>query len=116
MFRQLLEPLGCEVQVQSQRALATDLLTHAEESCPFLIVIAAVPPGGLSQAQYLCRRLRHHCPRAKVLVGRWGQEEAVEETRARLRHAGADLVGTTLRESRDQIIALIHAGAAAAAS
>ena len=46
-----------------------------------------------------------------MLVGRWGQEEATEETRARLRQAGADLVGMSLRESRDQVLALIHAGA-----
>jgi CheY-like chemotaxis protein len=110
MLRQLLEPLGCQVEIQSPKGLAVELLDQARDSCPFLVVIAAVPPGGLSQAQYLCRRLRHHCPQTKVLVGRWGQQERAEEMRARLRQAGADLVGTTLRESRDQVIALIHAG------
>jgi predicted PurR-regulated permease PerM len=111
MFRQLLEALGCEVDLQSSRVLASEVLRHAEESCPFLVVLAAVPPGGLSQVQYLCRRLRRRCPRTRILVGRWGQEGHAEETRARLRQAGADLVGTSLRESRDQVIALIHAGA-----
>jgi predicted PurR-regulated permease PerM len=111
MFRQLLEPLGCAVEVQSVKALAAELLDHAGEACPFLVVIAAVPPGGLSQARYLCRRLRHHCPETKVLVGRWGQQERDAETRARLRQAGADLVGMSLRESRDQVLGLIHDGA-----
>jgi predicted PurR-regulated permease PerM len=111
MFRQLLEPLGCAVEVQSLKALAAELLDHAGKSCPFLVAIAAMPPGGLSQARYLCRRLRHHCPHTKVLVGRWGQQERGEETRARLRQAGADLVGLTLRESRDQVLGLIQAGA-----
>lgn len=113
MFRQLLAPLGCEVEVQSAKALASELLEHAAQSCPFLVVVAAVPPGGLSQAQYLCRRLRRDCPGTKVLVGRWGQHERADEVRARLRQAGADLVGTSLRESRDQVIALVQAAAPA---
>jgi predicted PurR-regulated permease PerM/CheY-like chemotaxis protein len=111
MFRQLLRPLGCAVEVQSTGALAAEVVERAEQSCPFLVVIAAVPPGGLSQAAYLSRRLRCHGPQTKVLVGRWGQEERVEETRVRLRQAGADLVALTLREARDQVAALVQAGA-----
>jgi hypothetical protein len=111
MFRQLLAPLGCELEVHSLKALANELPEDVAQSCPFLVVVGAVPPGGLSHALYLCRRLRHHCPHTKVLVGRWGQEDQAEETRRRLRQAGADLVGLTLRESRDQVIALIQAGA-----
>jgi hypothetical protein len=87
------------------------VLSRARETCPFLVVVGAVPPGGLTQARYLCRRLRRHCPQTKVLVGRWGEEDRVEPVRDALRGAGADLVGTTLRESRDQVLGLIQAGA-----
>jgi predicted PurR-regulated permease PerM len=111
MFRQLLVPLGCLVEIHSQKRLAAELLDRARHSCPFLVIIAAVPPGGLSQAQYLCRLLRHHCRQTKVVVGRWGQEEQTEATRTRLRQAGADLVGMTLRVSRDHVIALLQPGA-----
>jgi predicted PurR-regulated permease PerM len=111
MFRQLLEPIGCRFDVLSTQTLAAEVLSRTREACPFLVAIAAVPPGGLTQARYLCRRLRHHCPQTKVLVGRWGEEDRVEAVREDLRRAGADLVGTTLRESRDQVIALIQGGA-----
>ena len=111
MFRQLLEQLGCAVEVVSTHTLAAELLGRARTSCPFLVVVAAVPPGGLTQARYLCHRLRRHCPGTKLLVGRWGEAERDDQVRDSLRRAGADLVGTTLRESRDQVIALIQGGA-----
>jgi hypothetical protein len=39
----------------------------------------------------------------KILVGRWGLKGDVEANREQLREAGADLVATTLAETRDEL-------------
>ena len=44
-----------------------------------MICIAAVPPGGLAQTRYLCKRLRARFPNLKIAVGRWGTGEETEE-------------------------------------
>jgi hypothetical protein len=42
------------------------------------------------------------------LVGRWGVKESTEEIRDLLRASGADHVGTTLVETREQIQQVSH--------
>jgi hypothetical protein len=73
------------------------------------VVVAAVGPGDLTEARYLCRRLRSRHPGVKVVVGRWGRGRDSEKARARLLSAGADRVATTLREARAELIRLAHA-------
>jgi predicted PurR-regulated permease PerM/CheY-like chemotaxis protein len=107
LLRQLLRPSGCRVEVLSDKVLSAEVVNRVEHECPDLICIASLPPGGLSQAQYLCKRLRARVPAVKIAVGRWGQKEDVEKMRERLRAAGADYVATSLAESRHQVLALM---------
>jgi predicted PurR-regulated permease PerM len=97
MLRCLARPAGTEV-------LVLDAGTAREkgpdtDATPPLILIAAVGPGGLTQARYLCRRLRAENPGAKIVVGRWGQGRDPRKARALLLSAGADQVAATLREA-----------------
>ena len=71
-----------------------------------VILIAAIGPGGLIEARYLCRRLRGQYPGAKILVGRWGRGKDSKKARALLLSAGADRVAATLQEARTQLIRL----------
>ena len=41
------------------------------------------------------------------MVGRWGLTDGVEANREQLRDAGADLMATTLRETRGQLNSLL---------
>ena len=68
-----------------------------------MICIAALPPGGLVQARYLCKRLRARFPNLKIVVGRWG---IGSEDSNSILIAGADRVGTTMIETREQMIQL----------
>jgi hypothetical protein len=68
-----------------------------------MICIAALPPGGLAQTRYLCKRLRARFPNLKIAVGRWGTGS--EDSNSILL-AGADKVGTTMIETREQMIQL----------
>ncbi|HEX4988779.1 MAG TPA: hypothetical protein VFW91_08380, partial [Candidatus Binatia bacterium] len=62
------------------------------------------PPGGLAQTRYICKRLRKRFPNLKIIVGRWGSRN--ENNGNSLLAAGADKVGTTMVETRDQVIQL----------
>jgi hypothetical protein len=63
-------------------------------------MVAAVGPGGLTEARYICRRLREQYPGVKIVVGRWGRGKDSKKARGLLLSAGADRVDTTLREAQ----------------
>jgi predicted PurR-regulated permease PerM len=108
MFRHLLESTRFEVEVMSEALLASEVVALVAECSPAMILIATVSPGGLGQTRYLCKRLRTRFPKLKIAVGRWG---AGSENGESILLAGADRVGTTMIETREQMIQLSQTGA-----
>jgi predicted PurR-regulated permease PerM len=108
MFRQLLDPARYEVDLTKTPLLTSEVVSLVAETSPALICIGAVPPGGLAQARYLCKRLRARFPDLKIVVGRWGFRENTDETLAHLRADGIDYVGTSLCETRDEVMRLVQ--------
>jgi hypothetical protein len=100
MLRQLLDPAVWEMEVLSLEMLSAEQVALAGEKAPAVICIGALPPGGLAHTGYLCKRLRARLPQAKIVVGRWGLNDNVEQNEEQLREAGADQVATTLLETR----------------
>jgi hypothetical protein len=111
MFQRLLRQLHCRLEILSTQTLTAELISCATREQPAILCIAALPPGGLSQTLYLCKRLRRSCPDLKIVVGRWGPQELPPRDLERLRRAGADAVATTLLQSRDQVAPLIQVAA-----
>ena len=103
MLRQLLDSTRYEIEVLSADALAAEVTSWVREKNPPFVCIGALVPGGLAQTRYLCKRLRAEFPDLKILVGRWGFRGEIEQTRQSLVSAGADQVGTSLLETRDQL-------------
>ena len=108
MFRQLLDHARYEVDLTKTPLLTSEVVSLVVKTSPALICIGAVPPGGLTQARYLCKRLRARFPDLKIVVGRWGFRENTDETRAHLRADGIDYVGTSLCETRDEVMRLVQ--------
>ncbi len=106
MFRQLLDSTRYEIELMSDETLTSEVVSLVGEKSPALICIATLPPGGLAQTRYLCKRLRARFPNLKIAVGRWGT--ASGDNNKILLSAGADKVGTTMIETRDQVIQLIQ--------
>jgi predicted PurR-regulated permease PerM len=102
LFGRLLDPRRFDVELMSAHVLASELIARVETSSAAVICLASLPPGGLAQARYFCKRLRARCPDVKILVGRWGEDDAAAAWEG-LRSAGADHVAGTLLESRDQL-------------
>ena len=103
MFRQLLDSTRYEIEIISDTMLTAEVVARIAEKSPAMICIAALPPGGVAQTRYLCKRLRARFPDLKIAVGRWG---IGSEDGNSILLAGADKVGTTMIETREQIIQL----------
>jgi predicted PurR-regulated permease PerM len=108
MFRRLLDSTRFDVEVMSDAVLTAEVVALIGEKSPALIFIATVSPGGLAQTRYLCKRLRARFPNLKIAVGQWGMGS--EDSNSILL-AGADKVGITMIETRDQMIQLCQISA-----
>ena len=104
MLQQLLGPTSYEIEVMGEEKLASEVVAEAGEKQTAMVCIAAVQPGGLAHTRYLSKRLRAQFPNLKIIVGLWGFRGELDAiTRDTLISAGADQVGTSLLQSRDQI-------------
>ena len=104
MLRQLVSPSECHIELASAHALSGEIASLAAEKKASVVLIAALPPEGLAQTRHLCKRLRARLPDIKILVGRWGAADPTANDREALVAAGADDVGVTLAQSRDQLL------------
>ena len=102
----LLAAAGFALEVASSDRLSAEAVRAAGERGTVVVVVGALPPGGLVQARYLVKRLRTAVPEAKIVVGRWCVREDVEAMREVLTAAGADGVGASLLETRDLVTQL----------
>jgi predicted PurR-regulated permease PerM len=103
MLRQLLDPVRYELEIIADELLAAEIVDQIADKKPALVCLASLPPGGLAQTRYLCKRLRARFPDSKLIVGRWGSR--TDNSNA-LIDAGADRAGNKIIETRDQIIQL----------
>jgi predicted PurR-regulated permease PerM len=100
MFRRLLDPDRFQTEVLSgQDDRSGGQFADLGES-PAAVCVAALPPGGLAQGRYLCKRLRASFPHQKIVVIRWGLPDNAGQRREELLAAGADVVAITLLEAR----------------
>jgi predicted PurR-regulated permease PerM len=103
MLRQLLDPARWEMEILSIDMLSAESVDRAGDKEPAVVCIGALPPGGLAHTRYLCKRLRARLPAARIVVGRWGLKDDVEQNLEQLHEAGADQVETTLLETRTHL-------------
>jgi hypothetical protein len=74
-FALMLNPARWEARVAGDEMLASELLAAVDEFRPAVVVLVALPPGGLSHCRYLVNRLRAKSPGTRIAVGRWTCEE-----------------------------------------
>ena len=92
----------------SDAMLASEVAALIGEKNLETIVIATASAGGLAHTRYLCKRLRARFPDLKIVVGRWG---IGSDDGNSILLAGADRVGSTMIETREQIIQLCQISA-----
>ncbi len=105
MLAQLLEPSGYRLEVLAAGTAAAAVAARVKRERPAVLVVGVLPPGGMAQAQYLCKRLRATSPGLKLLVGLWGVGDDRKALAGRLRSSGADEAVGSLAEARDRVVA-----------
>jgi predicted PurR-regulated permease PerM len=103
MLEQMLPDSRWKLDITAPGTLSAELVEKVAEDGPAFLCIGSVPPGGLAHTRYLCKRLRARFPELKIMVGRWGLVENVENNREQLLESGANVMTTTLEETRNQL-------------
>jgi len=103
----VMAPNGYRVDALSTRLLPAEVEATIERERPAVLFIAVMPPGGIVQARYLCRRLRKHFKDLPIVVGYWGRVRNFDSLLVKLRAAGASYVTTSLAQTKSQIEALV---------
>jgi predicted PurR-regulated permease PerM len=95
----------CRFEVLSRDVLLSELLADVRERRPSGLCLVSLPPGGMTRARSLVKRLRLALPDLKIAIARW--EAAVPERhRAALHDEGATYVGRTPADSSQQVISM----------
>jgi hypothetical protein len=102
---------GLDLRLAGAGPGSSGVVARVQQEQPAVVVLASLAPAGLTEARYLCRRLRSQCRGLRVVVGRWGHRQDPRKSRKLLLSAGADQVVTTLREARRQLARLCRAPA-----
>jgi len=108
MIAKLCVPDIAHVEVTSSRTLASDVGARIGRDHPALVVIGVVPPGGLTQTVFLCRRLAHDYPELPIVVAYLRQPKDFDALLVRLKKAGASYVTTSLTQTVSRIEALLR--------
>jgi predicted PurR-regulated permease PerM len=98
---------NCRIQVSSTRLLPGEIESQIERDHPAALFFAVLPPGGLVQARYLCRRLRRRFADLPIVVGYWGKASNFDRLLVKLRAAGATYVTTSMEQSENQLQAIL---------
>jgi len=118
--RGLCYPVDALLELLSSGMTIDEILADYEdlERDDLLAVLAFA--ARLARTRYLCKRLRARLPNVKIVVGRWGLKDGVEQNQEQLLEAGADQVETTLHETQTHLSSLLpvlgHEGAQATAN
>jgi hypothetical protein len=107
MFRRLLNPDDYQTEVLSGQDDRGGGHFADLGKKPDVICIGALPPGGLAQTRFLCKRVRASFPDQTIVVIGWGLADNAGARREELLAVGADVVAITLQEACTQIAALV---------
>jgi predicted PurR-regulated permease PerM len=108
MLTHLLDDLPIGVEIARTRMQASELLALVREQGFSVVCLADLPPSPPSKARYLVKRLRAALPEVRILVGRWGPTALADESSQMLRESGANLVASTLLETRTYLGGLVE--------
>jgi hypothetical protein len=108
MLVHLLDDLAIHVEITGTRLQASELLTLVHTQGFSVVCFADLPPSPSSKTRYLVKRLRAALPEVRILVGRWGPPALADESTEVLRDSGANLVASTLLETRTYLAGLVE--------
>ena len=110
MLAQLFDPKKIQVESVGSSYLASDPTAGVSPDQADLVCVVSIPPGGLAQARYICRRLRAKLPDTPILVIRPGAQANGQESSRKLTEDGARQVCFTLEDAHTVVEQQLLAG------
>jgi len=108
MLAQVVDDLPIAVEITSTRMQALELVSLVHERGFSVVCLADLPPSLPSKTRYFVKRLRAALPDVRILVGRWAPPALADDSTQLLRDGGANLVASTLLETRTYLAALVE--------
>jgi predicted PurR-regulated permease PerM len=102
MLQHLVRAAGHDVLISGAGQSLSGMVSLMERH-PAAVILVSLAPGGLTEARYLCRRLRGQSNGLRIVVSRLGQRRQAGRVRKFFLSAGANRVVTTLREACGQL-------------
>ena len=110
MLAQLFDATKVAIESVGSAYLGSEVTAIAEQKAPDLVCVVSIPPGGLAQARYICRRLRTKLPNTPILVIRPGVQGHAKESAQKLTVDGASSIAFTLEEAHATANSLLLLG------
>jgi hypothetical protein len=107
MLAHLLDDLPVVVEMTTTRLQASQLVSLVQAQGISVVCLDDLPPSPPSTTRYLVKRLRAALPDVRILVGRWAPPSLADESTQGLRDAGANLVASTLADTRTYLGGLV---------
>ncbi len=108
MLAHLLDDLPIAVEITRTRMQASELVSLVQAQGVSVVCLADLPPSPPSKTRYLVKRLHAALPEVRILVGRWAPPALADDSTQLLRDAGANLVASTLLETRTYLGGLVE--------
>jgi hypothetical protein len=108
MLAHVVDDLPIAVEITSTRMQASELVSLVHERGFSVVCLADLPPSLPSKTRYFVKRLRAALPDVRILVGRWAPPALADDSTQLLRESGANLVASTLLETRTYLAALVE--------
>lgn len=106
MLNVMLKPSGTRIVPLSAGGSSLQISDKVDALKPALVLISHIPPGGLTKARYLTKRLRAHHQDVPLVFGQWDAQADTARVVESLRPASASRVVVSLAAARDLILEL----------
>jgi len=104
MLTNLLGPQGYCASCLASGTLASEMVDAIASSQADLVIVSSTPPGALTHARYLCKKIRSKYPDMRLLVGSWNADGDLERLEKRLSTDG----DIRLVNKLDDALRIIH--------
>jgi predicted PurR-regulated permease PerM len=108
MLAHVLDELPIAIEITRTRMQASEVVALVHQQRFSVVCIADLPPSPPSKTRYLVKRLRVAFPEVRIVVGRWAPPPLADESTQVLRDIGANLVASTLVETRTYLAGLVE--------
>ncbi len=93
----------CTFNLATTKQLPSKAVRQIQLDKPDLVVLAAMPPGGIPQVRYMCKEIRQVCPDMTIIVVCFAELTNYDEMLVSLRTSGASYLTTSLGQTKLQI-------------